>query len=74
MDNIDSIIERLKSEKEELDLKMHNLFHFIDMDEKLLKLPIEQQVLMKAQLNVMVSYTEILDMRIYYMDDKNEQT
>lgn len=57
-------IDRLKNEKEELDLKIKNLQQFIEANTIFSTLLVSEKIDMQKQLDVMREYSNILQRRL----------
>lgn len=62
------VVERLKEEKADLDEKIRKLKNFLNDDEKLSSIGIQQPSLMRTQLKIMEQYSSILELRLYFLE------
>lgn len=62
------VVEKLKEEKEDLDEKIRKLKTFLNDDEKLSSIGIQQPSLMRAQLKIMEQYSSNLELRLYFLE------
>lgn len=62
------VVERLKKEKADLDEKIRKLKLFLNDDEKLSSIGIQQPSLMRAQLKIMEQYSSNLELRLYFLE------
>lgn len=63
-----AVLERVKSEKDELDGRIHRLAHFLCFKQNVVDAGMRE--LMQAQLGVMEAYAAILGRRIMMMQDE----
>lgn len=63
-----AVLERVKSEKDELDERINRLAHFLCFKKNVVDA--EMRELMQAQLGVMEAYAAILGRRIMMMQDE----
>ena len=63
-----AVLERVKSEKDELDGRIHRLAHFLCFKQNVVDAGMRE--LMQAQLGVMEAYAAILGRRILMMQDE----
>jgi hypothetical protein len=57
-------ITRLEQEQKELQIKIDALESFINDKDKFVKIGVVQNILLKNQLSIMISYNEILIVRL----------
>lgn len=62
------VVEKLKEEKADLDEKIRKLKTFLNDDEKLSSIGIQQPSLMRAQLKIMEQYSSNLELRLYFLE------
>ena len=64
VNNMDSILEKLKEEEHALEVKLAHLFTFIHVNPKFKELTAQEQVLLEKQYYYMCCYGDMLSERI----------